>query len=98
MAYGIVFEFGADVSRKDYDAVNDKLGFDMNRGQVDWPAGIMSHGAGPIAGGWVVSEVWESKAAQEAWMANELGPALAAVGVAAPVRVMEIDLVSYHTP
>ena len=78
--------------------VNDKLGFDMNRGQVDWPAGIMSHGAGPIAGGWVVSEVWESKAAQEAWMANELGPALAAVGVAAPVRVMEIDLVSYHTP
>ena len=43
-------------------------------------------------------EVWESKAQQEAFMANRLGPALGAVGVADPIRVSELEIIGYATP
>jgi hypothetical protein len=97
MAYAIVYEFDG-VTRADYDAVNGKLGIDMAAGIGEWPAGILSHAAGPIPGGWVVSEVWESKAAQEDWLGGRLGAALATVEVPPPSRLTEIDLVSYYTP
>jgi len=29
MAYGIILEFGSDVTKQQYDAVNEKLGIDM---------------------------------------------------------------------
>jgi hypothetical protein len=97
MAYGIVLEF-TDVDRKQYDAVNDKLGIDMASGTGDWPAGLLSHAAGPLPSGWIVSEIWESKSAHEGFMAGRLGAALAAVGVPAPTRVTDSDLVSYRAP
>jgi hypothetical protein len=97
MAYGIVLEF-RDVTREQYDAVNDKLGIDMASGTGDWPAGLVSHAAGPVAGGWIVAENWESKSDQEAFMHSRLGAALASVGVPAPARVTDSELVSLQFP
>jgi hypothetical protein len=98
MAYGIVLEF-EDVGKKHYDAVNDKLGIDMAKGTGDWPEGLRSHAGGTTsATGFCVFEVWDSKAQQEAWMGGKLGAALAAVGVPAPVRVTELDVVGFNAP
>jgi hypothetical protein len=97
MAYAIVLEFAA-VTEQQYDAVNEKLGIDMAAGTGDFPFGLVSHGAGPTTDGWLVTEVWESKAAQQAFMSNRLAAALAATGVPAPSRMTESNLVSYHTP
>ena len=96
MAYGITLVFEG-VGSDDYWAVNQKLGIGRD-GSGDWPAGIISHCGGSTATGLVVSEVWESKAAQEAFMSSRLGAALGAVGVPAPVQVIEADLVNYQTP
>jgi hypothetical protein len=58
---------------------------------------MLSHTGGPTATGWVVTEVWNSKSDQEAFMASRLGAALGAVGVPDPVQIIESDLVNYHT-
>jgi hypothetical protein len=79
-----------------YWAVNEKLGINPD-GSGDWPAGIVSHTGGPTATGWVVAEVWNTKADQEAFMGSRLGEALGAVGVPEPVQVIESDLANYHT-
>jgi hypothetical protein len=96
VAYGIVLVFEG-VTADQYWAVNDRLGIDAD-GSGDWPSGILSHTGGPTATGWVVAEVWNSKADQEAFMATRLGAALGAVGVPAPFQVFESDLVNYQTP
>ena len=98
MAYGIVLEF-TGVDQKQYDAVNEKLGIDMAKGAGDWPAGRRTaRVAREPGGGFLVMEVWESKALQEAFMGTRLGAALGAVGVPNPHRVTEIDIVGYATP
>ena len=57
--------FGA----KDYDKVNDLLGINQDTGEGDWPAGLHTHMAGPTeGGGWIVVEVWETQADQDAFM------------------------------
>ena len=98
MAYGIVFEFTDEVGRRQYDTVNEKLGVDMAGGSGPWPAGLRSHAGGASADGFVVMEIWDSKAHQEQWMAERLGPALAEVGVPAPIRLTELDLIGFVTP
>jgi hypothetical protein len=95
MAYGIVLVFDG-VGADQYWAVNDKLGINRD-GSGDWPAGILSHSGGPTSTGWVVAEVWNSKADQEAFMAARLGAALGSVGVPEPVQVIESELVNHHT-
>ena len=95
MSYGIVLVFDA-VDADQYWAVNDRLGIKPD-GSGDWPAGMVSHTGGPTATGWVVTEVWNSKADQEAFMASRLGAALGAIGVPAPSQVIESDLVNYQT-
>lgn len=93
MAFGIVLVFEG-VSEKQYWAVNERLGINRD-GSGDWPAGMITHTGGPHgATGWVVGEVWESKAAHEKFMADRLGAALAAVGVPAPVQVIESELIN----
>jgi len=96
MAYGITLAFDG-VGADKYWAVNEKLGINRD-GTGDWPNGLRSHSGGPTAAGWVVSEVWNSKADQEAFMASRLGAALGAVGVPAPSQVIESELVNYQTP
>ncbi|MGZ4673489.1 MAG: hypothetical protein ACXVH5_02880 [Ilumatobacteraceae bacterium] len=93
MSYGLVLVFEG-VTEKDYWAVNDKLGIerDSNEG---YPEGMIAHTGGPTeGGGWVVIEMWESKAAHEAFMATRLGAALAAAGVKAPSQVIETNTVN----
>lgn len=92
MAYGIVLRF-EDVTEEHYWAVNDKLGIDRS-GNGEYPSGLLTHAGGPTPDGWVVIELWDSKSNQEAWMAGRLGAALAAVGVPAPVQVIETDTVN----
>lgn len=96
MSYGIVLSFEG-VGADQYWAVNDKLGINRD-GSGDWPKGLRSHAGGPTATGWVVCEVWDSKADQEAFMGSRLGSALAEVGVPAPSQVIESDLANYRTP
>jgi hypothetical protein len=94
MTYGIALVFGDSVGEADYWAVNDKLGIARD-GSGDWPEGIITHAGGPTAtGGWVVMETWESKGHQERFMAGRLGAALGAVGVPAPIQVIDSDLVN----
>jgi len=96
MSYAIVLVFEG-VDENQYWAVNDKLGIHRD-GTGDWPAGIMSHSAGPTPTGWIVTEVWTEKAAHEAFMAARLGAALGAVGGLAPSQIIESDLVNYQLP
>jgi hypothetical protein len=98
MAYGIVLEFGKDVTKAQYDAVNEKLGIDIPNGSGDWPKGLKSHAGGTTPEGFCVFEVWDSKTEQEAWMGGRLGAALGAVGVSAPTRVTELDIAGFYTP
>jgi hypothetical protein len=96
VSYAIVLAFEG-VGEDQYWAVNKELGINPD-GSGDWPAGILSHAGGPTeGGGWVVTEVWNSKADQEAFMASRLGAALGKVGVPAPSQVIESDLVNHHT-
>ena len=99
MAYGILLEFDNSVGKTQYDAVNEKLGIDMaNGGAGQWPEGLISHAGGTISDGFIVYEVWESKAKQEAFMAGRLGAALGAVGVPQPRKVTEVDIVGHAAP
>ena len=95
MPYGIVLVFEG-VGADQYWAVNDRLGIAAD-GTGDWPPGIRSHCGGPTATGWIVTEVWDSKADQEAFMASRLGAALGAEGLPAPSQIIESELVNYQT-
>jgi hypothetical protein len=97
MAEGLILEFeGVDLAK--YQAVNKALGIDMASGQGDWPAGLTYHAGGAKPGGWVVFEVWESRADQEAFMHGRLGQALQEGGVTdRPSRVEWIDLAAAHS-
>jgi len=95
MSYGIILVFeGVGVDQ--YWAVNEKLGVSRD-GTGDWPEGMRSHTGGPTASGFVVTEVWDSKADQEAFMANRLGAALADVGLPQPSQIIESELANYLT-
>jgi hypothetical protein len=98
MAYGIVLEFDREVTKAQYDAVNEKLGLDPGAQAGDWPKGLKSHAGGTTPDGFCVFEVWDSKAEQESWMGGRLGAALGAVGVSAPTRVTELDITGFFAP
>lgn len=96
MAEALILEF-AGLTDADYRAVNANLGIDMDTGKGDWPAGMLSHAAGPGEGdSWVVAEVWSSRGDQEAFMASRLGAALGAAGVTGVPAVRWVPLVAYH--
>jgi hypothetical protein len=63
MPEAIIWEFDG-VSRDDYEAVNEELGIDPQRGS-GWPGGLIHHTGAEKPGGLVVFEVWESRDAQE---------------------------------
>jgi hypothetical protein len=98
MPEALILEF-TGVGEAEYTAVNKHLGIDMQTGQGDWPAGLLSHAAGQADDGtFIVAEVWSSRAAQDAFMTARLGEALAAGGVTAPPRVRWVPLLAYHLP
>lgn len=98
MAEGLILEFdGLGVER--YQQVNEQLGIDMDSGEGDWPDGLLTHVGGAKEGGWIVVELWASRADQERFLAERLGPALAAAGVEGPPARMEwIEVTAHHTP
>jgi hypothetical protein len=69
-----------------YDKVNEILGIDQSTDEGDWPAGLVSHSAGPIEDGWIVIEVWETREDQDEFMKSRLGPALHQAGVDKPPK------------
>lgn len=97
MADAIIWEFDG-VDRGDYDAVNEQLGFDPERAG-NWPEGLIHHTGAVKAGGLVVFEVWESRQAQERFLAERLTPALEAAGVTTPpTRVEWLEVVGDAIP
>ena len=89
MAEVIIFEVDCDPTL--YAKVNQALGLDPQARSGDWPKGLVTHigaGTGNLV---VVLEVWDSRAEQEAWMA-QLGPALEKVGVPQPRRMEWLSL------
>jgi hypothetical protein len=95
MAEALILEFTG--TREQYDAVNKALGINMETGEGNWPAGMLSH-TGAIGGdSLVVFEVWDSVASQEAFMASRLGAALGQVGVSEPRRVEWFSVAGHHT-
>lgn len=98
MAEAVIFEFEG-VGREQYDAVNERLGINQYSRRGEWPAGQLFHAGAAKPGGWVVFEVWESRAAQERFMSERLGRALEEGGVtAAPTRMEWLELAAYNTP
>lgn len=96
MAEGLILEFdGFGVER--YKQVNELLGIDMDSGEGDWPAGMLTHIGGAKEGGWVVFEIWESRADQERFLSERLGPALAEAGIEGPpARTEWIEVAAHH--
>ncbi len=98
MAEGLILEFEG-VGREQYEAVNARLGIEMDSGQGDWPVGLAFHAGGAKPGGWVVFEVWESRDAQQRFMNERLAGALEEGGVSEPPsRVQWLGLAAYHSP
>jgi len=84
MSEALILEF-TGVGEAEYAAVNKQLGIDMETGQGD-------------DGTFMVSEVWASRADQEAFMAARLGAALAAGGVTSAPKVRWVTLLAYSQP
>ena len=97
MPEGVSYEF-TGVSDADYAAVSRHLNIDPETETGDWPPGMLSHAAGTADdGAFIVTEVWSSRADQEAFMKSRLGPALAAEGVTAVPRVRWVRVTHLHT-
>jgi hypothetical protein len=63
----------------DYDAVNDAIG--IHEGNL--PDGLISHAVGPTEDGkgLLIADVWESPEQLEAFIQNQVGPAMQKVGL-----------------
>jgi hypothetical protein len=97
MAEALILEFKGGTAEI-YHAVNKILNIDPVTGAGDWPAGMQSHtGVVGAPDELLVFEVWESKAAQEDFMANRLGPALGQVGMVAPHRQEWFSVEGHHS-
>ena len=66
------------VTPASYQTMNESMGI---HGDDDAPEGLISHLASTTDGGMLVTDVWESKDAFYSFVAERLGPALAAAGV-----------------
>lgn len=92
MAEAVILEFSG-IGKAEYLAVNEHLDVDMMTGEGDWPDGLQYHAAGNADDGpFVVFEVWESRAAQAAFLENRLGAALGATGVMSAPKVTWVPL------
>lgn len=78
MAVGFMFEVSGGTADQ-YDRAMLELNL-----QEQPAAGLLSHTAGPMDGGWRVIDVWENEAAFQAFASTRLGPALQKVGMPEP--------------
>ncbi len=97
MAAVIVLEFSAPDAGNIYMRVNGILGWDGVPGPGVKPEGLISSIAGGSSDKLIVVETWESKAHQERFMQNQLGPALAEAKAVPPSRVEWFDgVIDFH--
>ena len=97
MADILILEFDG-IGPTEYQAVNAELNIDMNTGVGDWPDGLLMHAGGPAdSGAFFVTEAWESREQQEAFMHGALGAALAAGGVTSAPKVTWVSAIAYQT-
>src|SRR3954467_8161676 len=94
MAELLILEFSHPDGVGMYQQVNKSLGIDVASGSGDWPAGLTDHHAGVDGDTFVVVQTWESRAAQDDFMRNRLGPAFAEASAPQPVRVTWLTEVS----
>lgn len=98
MADALILEFDG-FGIEEYERVNDRLGIDMETGEGPWPDGLLTHSAASKDGGFVIYEVWASKADQERFMQERLGRAMQEGGVEGPpARTEWLELASHHNP
>ena len=74
MAVGLRLKFQGG-SQEQYDAIHQHMDVDGNP-----PEGMIFHSAGPIEDGWGVIDVWESRAAFDAFVGGRLQPAAEQLG------------------
>ena len=96
MAVGLILEFSG-IGKTEYDAVDKVLGLDMYAKTGDFPDGLIAHAAGTSdRGTFIVTEVWESRDAQEKFMQSRLGAALHEGGVTGQPVVTWIELLAHQ--
>ena len=94
MAYSLTLVFDG-LTQDEYWNVNTHLG--ISRGSKEgYPPGLIVHAGGTSGSGIIVTEIWDSKASHEAFMASRLGAALQAVNVTPPAQVIEADTVNFQ--
>lgn len=52
--------------------------------QLKATPGFIAHASGPIAGGYQVTEIWESQEASERWVREVIMPIMQQIGVTQP--------------
>ena len=82
----LILEFSEPDALALYQKVSKILEVDPSTGAGEWPPPLLHHVAGHSDDKLIVVEVWESKAAQEQFMQNDLAPAMEKAKVAPPVR------------
>jgi hypothetical protein len=70
MAVALIFR-GDGVTQAQYEQVHQTVMPDNKL-----PPGMLTHAAGPVAGGWRVIEIWESQEALDRFFREKLGAAL----------------------
>lgn len=63
------------ITQADYDHLAVAL-----LAKLQGAAGFISHAAGPVQGGFLVTELWESEDAHSAWFEAEVRPSMPADG------------------
>jgi hypothetical protein len=89
MAVGIRIKL-AGVGVEQFDEVDAAIDVRGNR-----PEGLISSASGPIDGGWRVIDVWESRAHFDRFVAERVGPAMAAHGVQVQPDIQEFPVHEY---
>ena len=87
MAEVVVIEFSAPGAGSIYMRVNGILGWNGTPGPEVRPEGLISSISGGSDDKLIVVEAWKSRALQEKFMHNQLGPALAKAKAPQPSRV-----------
>jgi len=62
----------------------------------DPPKGLIFHSAGPVDGGWGVTDFWESRDAFDRFVAERLRPAVQELGSQAPPNEPDIEEFAVH--
>lgn len=88
----LVKTFLEGISADDYDKVQNLV---IESGT---PAGLLLHSAGPVSNGWLVVDVWETKAQFETFAGTVLGPKLASVGITVKPDQSFTELYNLWTP